>query len=60
MSPQDRDVWFGVNPVGRHVRQGRKGGEADITRVRALFADFDVKPGKSLDTLDQCDTAAGP
>ncbi|WP_276763730.1 hypothetical protein [Mycolicibacter arupensis] len=56
--PQDRDVWFGVNPVGRHVRQGRKGGEGDITRVRALFADFDVKPGKSLDTLDQCHAAA--
>ncbi|ULP48606.1 hypothetical protein [Mycolicibacter virginiensis] len=51
-------MWFGVNPVGRHVRQGRKGGEGDITRVRALFADFDVKPGKSLDTLDQCGTAA--
>lgn len=56
--PQDRDVWFGVNPIGRQVRQGRKGGEGDITRVRALFADFDVKPGKSLDTLEQCDTAA--
>ncbi|NDJ91642.1 hypothetical protein [Mycolicibacter kumamotonensis] len=26
--------------------------------MRALFADFDVKPGKSLDTLGQCDTAA--
>lgn len=56
--PQDRNVWFGVNPVGRHVRQGRKGGEADVTRVRALFADLDVKPGNSLDTLDQCVTAA--
>jgi hypothetical protein len=51
--PQDRNVWFGVNPVGRHVRYGR-GTEADITRVRALFADLDVKPGQSLDTLDQC------
>jgi hypothetical protein len=56
-APQDRNVWWGVNPVGRHVRYGR-GGEADITRVRTLFADLDVKPGKNLDTLDQCYTAA--
>lgn len=55
--PQDRNVWFGVNPIGRHVRYGR-GTEADIHRVRALFADFDVKPGKSLDTLDLCYAAA--
>lgn len=54
--PQDRNVWFGVNPVARHVRYGR-GGEADITRVRTLFADLDVKPGQCLDTLDQCYTA---
>ena len=51
--PTDRDVWFGVNPVGRPVRYGR-GTEADITRVRTLFADLDVKPGKQFDTLDQC------
>lgn len=51
--PQDRNVWFGVNPVGRHVKRGR-GTEADIKRCRALFADLDVKPGQSLDTLDQC------
>jgi hypothetical protein len=55
--PQDRDVWFGVNPVGRHVRMGR-GTEADIRRVRALFADLDVKPGKQFDALDQCYDAA--
>lgn len=55
--PQDRDVWFGVNPVGRPVRYGR-GTEADITRVHTLFADFDVKYGKQFDKLDQCYTAA--
>lgn len=55
--PQDRDVWFGVNPVGRHVRTGR-GTEADIRRVRALFADLDVKPGKQFDALGQCYDAA--
>ena len=55
--PTDRCVWFGVNPVGRHVRYGR-GAEADVTRVRALFADLDVKPGKQFDTIDQCHEAA--
>ena len=37
--------------VGPHVRYGR-GPEADIARVRALFADLDVKPGKQFDTID--------
>lgn len=55
--PQDRNVWFGANPIGRHVRYGR-GTETDISRVRALFADLDVKPGQSLDTLGQCYTTA--
>jgi hypothetical protein len=55
--PQDRDVWFGVNPVGRHVTCGR-GTEADVTRVRTLFADLDVKPGKQFDSIDQCEAAA--
>ncbi|MGE0218414.1 hypothetical protein [Mycolicibacterium sp.] len=54
---QDRNVWFGVNPVARQVHYGR-GTEADITRARSLFADLDVKPGKCLDTLDQCYAAA--
>lgn len=56
--PQDRCVWFGANPVARRVRKRHKGGEADITRARTLFADFDIKPGKCLDTLEQCYTAA--
>jgi hypothetical protein len=50
--PQDRNVWFGVNPVRRQVRYGR-GTEADTTRVRALFADLDVKPGQ-FEALDAC------
>lgn len=55
--PQDRDVWFGVNPVGRHVTRGR-GAEADIARVRTLFADLDIKPGKQFDSMAQCEEAA--
>jgi hypothetical protein len=55
--PQDRDVWFSVNPVGRHVRYGR-GAERDVARVRAIFADLDVKPGKQFDALDDCHDAA--
>lgn len=54
--PQDRDVWFGVNPVGRHVRYGR-GSEVDVSRVRTLFADLDVKPGKQFDAIWQCQDA---
>ena len=57
--PQDRNVWFGANPVSRHVRSTQKGGEADVTRMRTLFADLDVKLGKCLDTLDQCYAAVG-
>ena len=44
--PQDRNVWYG------------RGGEADITRVRTLFADLDVKPGRCFDTLERCCTAS--
>lgn len=53
--PDDRNVWFGVNPVGRHVRYGR-GTESDTARVRALFADLDVKPGQ-FNALWQCGEA---
>jgi hypothetical protein len=55
--PQDKEVWWGANPIARHVRKG-KGGEADITRMHTLFADLDIKPGKCLDTLDHCYVAA--
>lgn len=50
--PQDRNVWFGVNPVGQQVRYGR-GTESDTARVRALFADLDVKPGQFAE-LSHC------
>lgn len=56
--PQDRCVWFGANPVARQVGPRHKGGEGDITRARTLFADFDIKPGKCLDTLEQCYAAS--
>lgn len=47
--PQDRNVWFGVNPV-RPDAAGR-GTAEDVTRWAALYADLDVKPG-SLPDLD--------
>jgi hypothetical protein len=53
--PQDRNVWFGVNPVGTRIQYGR-GSESDIVRARTLFADLDVKPGKQFDALEQCET----
>lgn len=40
------DVYFGVNPVGLVVgTTGRRGATSDVTRLAALVADFDVKPG---------------
>jgi hypothetical protein len=48
------DVWFGVNPINSSVTNGR--GEAkDVTRLVALYADLDVKPGGCPDL----DTARG-
>lgn len=38
------DIWFGVNPVSRDVTTGR-GSVKDVTRLAALYADLDVKPG---------------
>lgn len=53
--PQDRDVWFGVNPLNENVLRRRRGRgrELDITRVRALFADLDIKSG-SLGSMVEC------
>jgi hypothetical protein len=42
------DVWFGVNPVSRTVASGR-GKVQDVTRLAALYADLDVKPGACPD-----------
>lgn len=41
--PQDRNVYFGANPVVATMR-GR-GSHGDVTRWAALYADLDVKPG---------------
>ncbi|WP_196250402.1 hypothetical protein [Rhodococcoides fascians] len=45
-------MYFGVLPIARSVRRGR-GTEADVTRVRAVWADLDVKNG-SLASLSEC------
>jgi len=50
--PADYDVWFGVNPVSSDVVFGR-GTELDVIRVRAIFADLDVKAG-GLASLAEC------
>ncbi|MFH5822273.1 AAA family ATPase [Georgenia sp. AZ-5] len=47
--PQDRNVWFGINPVAPTMT-GR-GTAEDVTRWAALWADLDVKAG-SLPTLE--------
>ena len=40
------DVYFGINPVGLPTgTTGRRGTENDVTRLVALWADLDVKPG---------------
>lgn len=46
-APTDRDAWFGVNPVSRSTR-GR-GGADDVTRLAAIYADLDIKPGGIAD-----------
>jgi P4 family phage/plasmid primase-like protien len=44
--PAAANCYFGVNPVAGPARKGAgKGKEADVTRLAALFADLDVKPG---------------
>ncbi|MFI7170437.1 hypothetical protein [Rhodococcoides fascians] len=45
-------MYFGVLPIARSVRRGR-GTEADVTRVRAVWADLDIKDG-SLASLPEC------
>ena len=42
------DMWFGINPVSSDVAKGR-GTEKDVTRLAALYADLDVKPGACPD-----------
>jgi hypothetical protein len=44
--PDGANVYFGVNPVCGPARQGKGRGTAeDVTRLGALYADLDVKPG---------------
>lgn len=43
------NVWFGVNPVTRDA--AGRGSIEDVTRLAALWADLDVKPG-GLPTFD--------
>ena len=44
--PDGANVYFGVNPVRGPARQGKGRGTAeDVTRLGALYADLDVKPG---------------
>jgi hypothetical protein len=50
--PDTADVYFSVNAVRpRQPGDTRRGGEADVTRLTALYADLDVKPG-GCPTLD--------
>jgi hypothetical protein len=42
------DMWFGINPVSSAVSKGR-GTVKDVTRLAALYADLDVKPGACPD-----------
>lgn len=48
----DANVWFGVNPIGKHVCSGR-GGADDVTRCVALWADLDVGKGGACVDADQ-------
>jgi P4 family phage/plasmid primase-like protien len=44
------DVWLGVNPVAGPARStGGRGKPEDVTRMSAVFADLDVKPGGCAD-----------
>lgn len=42
------NVWVSVNPT-KGPRETGRGTEADVTRLAALFADLDVKPGACRD-----------
>jgi len=49
--PEGANIFFGVNPVTGPARANAgRGAETDVTRLAALWADLDVKPGacKSL------------
>jgi hypothetical protein len=43
------DAWLGVNPVAASVSRGKRGSVEDVTRLAAVYADLDVKPGACRD-----------
>jgi P4 family phage/plasmid primase-like protien len=54
--PDDRNLWFGVNPITGPERANAGRGTADqVLRLVALYADLDVKPG-GLDSFDTAHT----
>ena len=55
--PPNLNVYFGVNPLREGITRGR-GGEADVTRVMALFADLDIKDGALAD-MRECRRVIG-
>lgn len=50
-TPTDRDHWTCLNPINPHG-SGR-GGASDVTRVAAIWADLDIKPG-GLPDMETC------
>ncbi|RQM32276.1 hypothetical protein [Rhodococcus ruber] len=55
--PADVNLYFGVNPRREGIEYGR-GGETDVTRVVALFADLDVKSG-APGSMKECHRVVG-
>ena len=50
--PKRANSYFGVNPTAGPARTGgRRGSEADVTRLAALWCDLDIKPG-ACESLD--------
>jgi hypothetical protein len=48
--PERANIYFGVNPIRGPVRdRAGRGTAADVTRLSALWADLDVKPGGCAD-----------
>ena len=48
--PNGANIWFGVNPTSGPARSRRgRGKDEDVTRLSALPADLDVKPGGCAD-----------
>lgn len=59
----DADAWFGVNPIS--ARGHGRGGADDVTRLAAIYADLDIKPGgiadytQGLDIIDDLSLMLG-